>query len=1085
MARLRLSVLGGFRAELLPGPGLTLSTRKAQALLAYLALRPGESQLRDKLAALLWADVSDDRARDSLRHTLAAVRRVLARARCPALRVDQRTVALDPAHVEVDALAFERHIEEGRPEALARAAAFYRGDLLEGFVVDAPPFEEWLLTERERLRELALEAFAKLLAHQTRAGLTDRAIQTALRLLALDPLQEPVHRALMRLYVRQGRRAPALRQYQMCVSVLERELGVEPEAETRRLYQEILQRPHAAAASGPLPAIASSPEWPGHETALIGREPELARVREALSAAVQGHGRLLVVGGVAGVGKTRLVDELAGHAVAQGTRVLLGRAYESEQTLPFAPWVDALRRGGVTTDQAVLESLEPVWRAELVRLLPELAAPDLPGSSEDPRRLFEGIGRLLRTLAGGQPLVVLLEDFHWADDMSSKLAAFVGRRLARWPALVVLTVREEEELPVALGQALDELACESHVSQLALGPLSRADTSALVRLLARGIRDDAALAHLQEQVWTASEGNPFMVVETMRVRDEGKPSLTPGGLPLPERVRRVILRRVERLSERGAELAAVAAVIGREFDFALLERASGVGEREAAGGVEELVRRRVLHGRGDHFEFTHDRIREVVYAELMAPRRRLLHRQVVEALEQVYPDRLSDHVDLLAHHALRAESWAKAVRHLRQAGITAFARSANREAVAYFERALDALEHLPQGRERTEQAVDLRFDVRTALVAVGDLDRIFVYLREAERLSSRLEDRRRLGWVSVYLAHYFVLTGQLAEARAYAERARIIAETQGELALRVSATHYLGWVRLNVGDFRGADDSFRTVVGMLEGDRMAERCGLTGFPAVMARWLLALSLAERGEFGEALAHGHEAIRIAEGLDHAFSLILACSALASVHGRKGELSEAATLYERALAICREWNIGLLSPHVMAWLGITYARSHRSVESLQLLEQAVKTFEESSDRVFHSFYVAYQGEAYMLAGRVPEAHRLAERALTLARERGERGSEAWALHLLAETAVRGDPAHVETAEGHYRHALALAEELGMRPSAARCHLGLGELYARLGKLKAAASELAAATDAFRAMGMTSWLLRAEAVQVRLTP
>lgn len=419
-----------------------------------------------------------------------------------------------------------------------------------------------------------------------------------------------------------------------------------------------------------------------------------------------------------------------------------------------------------------------------------------------------------------------------------------------------------------------------------------------------------------------------------------------------------------------------------------------------------------------------------------------------------------------------------------QAGTTAFARSANQEAVAYFERALDALEHLAESRERVEQAVDLRFDARTALVAVGDLERTFTYLREADHLSRSLDDPHRLGWASVYLAHYFILTGQLTEARSHAESARAIADTQGELALRVSATHYLGWVQLNAGDFGGADDCFRTVMGLLEGDRPTERCGLTGFPAVMARWLLALSLSERGGFSEALDHSREAIRVADALDHAFSLILACSALGSVHVRKGELDQATVLYERALAIAREWNIGLFLPHVMAWLGITYARSQRNAESLQLLDQAVKTFETSSDRVFHSSYIAYQGEAKLLAGRLHDAHHLAERALMLACVRGERGAEAWARHLLGEVCARAGGADVERAEHSYREALARAEALGMRPLAARCHLGLGELYGRLGKVAAARAELAAAAGAFRAMEMTSWQTRAEAAEARVT-
>lgn len=250
--RVRLTLFGGFEGWLASGRPLTLPTKKAQALLAYLALRPGEAHPRDKLATLLWGDTGESQARSSLRQSLSALRKALPATRPPILVAEGQTVALDPSAVEVDVAAFERFTSEGSPAGLEQAVALYRGDLLEGLDLREAPFEEWLVAERERLRELAIEALAKLLAHQSKAGATERAIQTALKLLALDPLQEPVHRTLMRLYARQGRRAAALKQYQLCAGILRRELGVEPEPETKQLYQELRQqRPLQPAPEGP------------------------------------------------------------------------------------------------------------------------------------------------------------------------------------------------------------------------------------------------------------------------------------------------------------------------------------------------------------------------------------------------------------------------------------------------------------------------------------------------------------------------------------------------------------------------------------------------------------------------------------------------------------------------------------------------------------------------------------------------------------------------------------------------------------------------------------------------------------------
>ena len=224
MARLTLTLLGGFRAHLDPGAPLAFPTRKAQALLCYLAMPPGEAHPRDKLASLLWGSTVETTARTSLRQTLYSLRRTLRRAADEPLHADGNMVSLDPSAVTLDVAEFEQRVHEGTPAALAEAAALYRGNLLEGLTVQEQPFEDWLLGERERLHEMALGALARLLTHHRAVGSTEAAIQSALRLLTLDALQEPAHRALMQLYVETGRRSAALRQYQLCVTTLRREL---------------------------------------------------------------------------------------------------------------------------------------------------------------------------------------------------------------------------------------------------------------------------------------------------------------------------------------------------------------------------------------------------------------------------------------------------------------------------------------------------------------------------------------------------------------------------------------------------------------------------------------------------------------------------------------------------------------------------------------------------------------------------------------------------------------------------------------------------------------------------------------------
>ena len=267
MTHLKLRLFGGFEAALPSGAPISLPTKKAQALLAYCALRPGQAHQREKLATLLWGDTEECNARNSLRQTLFVLRTALRGNLSRTLRIAGDTVATEPQTIDVDVLAFERLAAERTPQALEQAAALYRGDLLEGFIVDEESFEQWLIEERERLRELAIEVLARLLRCQDAPGMTEAAVQTARRLLVLDPLQEAVHRLLMRLHGQAGRREAAMRQYEVCVNLLRRELRLEPEPETRQLYEAIqkgqLLAPATAARrtpdAGPLEIAAAVP----------------------------------------------------------------------------------------------------------------------------------------------------------------------------------------------------------------------------------------------------------------------------------------------------------------------------------------------------------------------------------------------------------------------------------------------------------------------------------------------------------------------------------------------------------------------------------------------------------------------------------------------------------------------------------------------------------------------------------------------------------------------------------------------------------------------------------------------------------
>jgi len=1079
MGQIVLDLLGPFQVRSRSGAPVRLPTRKAQALLAYLALRPGQAQARETLTALLWGDAGEQQAHQSFRHALSAIRRALGRG--PGLVAERATVALSPSAVRVDVPRFERLVAQGAAEGLAEAASLYRGELLEGFSVNEEPFETWLRAERQRLRDVAVEGLARLLAAQEARGSLDRATQAAVRLLALDPSREEIHRRLMRLYARQGRRGAALRQYQICVDALRRELGAEPEAETKQLYWRLLQRQadETARHRGSIGATRSG--WSASalddrgEPRLTGRDAELMRLRRHLAEAGRGRGRLVMILGEAGIGKSRVVSALLSDGMQRGFRPLVGRCYQSEQILPFGPWIGALRAAAIASELEVLTGLDSVWRGELARLLPETGEPASPSPARSPDsvRLFEAISRLIGLLAARTPLLLVTEDLHWADETSLRVLAFLARRIRASRVLMVATAREEEvnESP-ALSRVLEELDREPAVERLALGPLSQTATVNLVRSLAGARRE---VSQLGDRIWSVSEGNPFIAVETLRAVQDGshiEPSAT---LPLPRRVQELVAGRIERLSGRARQLVAVGSVIGREFDFALLQRAAGLTPVQTAEATEELVRRRVVHGVGERFDFAHDRIREVAYQQLSAPRRKVLHSQVARALEKLYASNLESHCAAIGLHYQEAESWDRALGYLRQAGAHAFVRSASREATGFVDRALAALEHLPETRETIEQGIDLRFELRNALYQLGELPRVLASLREGERLARRLDDPGRLGWLALYISAHLWLSGDLGEAGGFAARAQAVGDRLGDRSLGVWARYYLGLTSFASGHYGEAEDRLRALIEQLTGNLARDRLGMSGFPGVLARAWLARALAEQGRFGEGSAHAQEGIRIGEELEHPYSMIFACWHLAHLESVRGVPDAAIRWAERGCTLSREWEVTLLLPLVSWQLGYARTLAGDTRNGLALLDQALPTIQSKGMGAFLPVACLHRGEALVRTGQVPGALESATQALALAREQGQRAVEAGALRLRGEAVARLGPPNVDTAEADYRAALALAEERRMRPLVARCHAGLSALYWKARKRQAAKAHLAVATSMLKDMGMEFWLDR----------
>ena len=1048
MGRLTLALLGGFQARLDSGHALRLRTRRAQALLAYLAMPRPRAHARDALAALLWGHLAQGEARSRLRQTLFTLRRALAAVSPPCLRVDGDTVVLDLAGIDVDASFFEELVAQGTPDSLERAAGLYRGDFLQGLPGQGPhpsPFEEWLAGERERLRELALEALAKLVDVQRTAGSPDRALAAALRLLALDPLQEVAHRTAMRLYVQLGRRGAALRQYQTCVDSLRRELNIEPEEETRQLYRNILRRqPIEAATTVSSRGSGAAPPFDDHNP-LIGREAETDRLRAWLAKAASGSSQVGLLVGAAGAGKSRLVAELT--RIAGPVLVLQGHCHDGEQIVPFGLWIDAFRTTRLLDDRALFDALDPVWRSELVRMLPQPAGSEVGVAVDPPAvgRLFEAIRHLVASLVARSLVVLVLEDLHWADEMSLRFLQYLVRRASGWPLLVVATLREEELAESAvLRQTLDNLADEPDVERLRIGPLSRPAAFRLVGALSRATSDPDALEQLSRQVWRVSEGNPFVIVETIRSLQQGVTLLGPGELPLADRVRQVIARRLDRLSEVARELAAVGAVIGRGFEFGLLHRAVERDEAATAAGVEELVRRQVWREVAGSLDFVHERVRAVAYAELLGPRRCLLHRRVADAIQSTYSRELDPHLLALAIHYREGREWDKSAAYFAQAGFRALGRAASAESAACFESALDAVNRLPETDDTLRRGIDIRTALRWPLSRVGRLARLNTVLEEAARMATRLGDEGREASVAIGRSHHLYSVGENEGACEVGRQATALARRSGNRELEAQATYYASLPLMALGQYWTAAGHVRGLVDFFENGIAGDGPARWDAGHALACSFLARCLAEVGEFHEALAHGERGLARAEKRENPFQVATTCVGLGSAYLVSGDFSNAIEHLRRALALIEAHDIGVFLPATSACLGLALVRSEQRAEGLSLLDRAVRRARFMGISAGCARFMAYLAEGYLLNGQVAEARRWAEDALEHARNRREAGHEAYVLRLLGDVVAReGAAGNQQAPQALYTDALALACTLEMRPLAALCHLRLGTL------------------------------------------
>ncbi len=826
-------------------------------------------------------------------------------------------------------------------------------------------------------------------------------------------------------------------------------------------------------------------------TPFVGREEELQALHHVMQRAGAGHGQVVGVLGEPGVGKTRLFYEFTQSHRTQAWLLLETSATSYGKATAYLPVIELLKayfqvedrdddrqiREKVTGKLLTLDaSMQPTLGAFLTLL--DVPVEDQHWQTLDPpqrrQRTLDALKRLVLRESQVQPVCLVVENLHWIDSETQALLDSLVESLPTARLLLLVNYRPEYE---------HGWGSKTYYTQLRLDPLLPENAEELLR---SDVGSDTSLQPLKRLLIERTEGNPFFLEESVRtlvetsvlIGDPGAYSLSKAlpSIQVPTTVQAVLAARIDRLPPREKSLLQSASVIGTRVPFPLLQAIAEL--------PEEALRQDLIHLQAAEFlyetnlfpdleyTFKHALTHEVAYESLLQTRRRSLHARIMEVIEDLYADRLAEQIDRLAHHAFRGEVWDKAFPYLRQAGAKAFARRAYPEAKLCFEQALVALKHLPEGRDTLEEAIDVRFDLRQSLIALGELAEIVDHLRVARELAEALDDQRRLGRVCFYAGHLSWAMGQYDRAVEAGQRALAVAGTDGDHALQISTNFFLGQAYHSLGDYRQAIKFEKRNVEVLKGDLIRERFLLFGLPSAMSRTWLAWSLAELGEFAEGIIHGEEAIRIAEALDHPFSRVIGSWGLGGLYLRRGEFHQTVSILERALELWEADPLPFPIPWTTSCLGYAYALSGRIAEALPLLEQAVEQASSMRLMAFHSLSIAQLSEAYLLAGRVNDASDLAERALSLGRDRNERGNQAWTLRLLGEIAARRERPDIATVETYYRQALTLAEEMEMRPLVAHCHAGLGTLFRRAGKAAPAEDHLTTAIGMFDAMDMQSW-------------
>ena len=1115
-----------------PGePVRDLALHKVQALLAYLVLHHERTHTRAYLAGLLWPDVSEEKARTSLRTALAILRKQLeitpGLERGAYLYADELSVRWQPkAEWWCDAVEFARLIEQARKsnrsEDYESASHLYTGTLLDGW------YDDWVLPLQERWQQWYADALERLIIRYEELHNAKRALDAAQRLIHLDPLREDAYRAVMRAYAALGERAMVREQYYRCKHVLATQLRVNPSKATVQLYRTLMsadpsqgtstgegEKSVVAPANPPQPVLpapvapVSSVVTPESGLPMVGREAELTELLRIWDATRHGQGGLIMLEGEAGIGKTRLIQALATQATGAGGMNLTGGAYTLGASVPFAPLLEAIRAPLLETPSPLLSGLAPAWRAELAMLWPALWAvwsdlppnPPLP-SDHSQLRLFEALTQLVLHVSRNQPVLLVLEDMHWADSSTMSWLGYIlrGRRFTNAPVMLVLTLRPEEMVSQpALQEWHRMVLATSGLQRQTLGRLEQSDVSSIVAALLNENRTTGQEANLSSQLiqrlYTKSDGNPLFVVELVRswqtagllaAAVEGTPPALQGfaaateaepALPLPQRLQIIIAERIAHLGENAQILLRAAAAIGQTIPATLLLEASELERETALAALEELMQHGVLvSGAGDQLHFSHEKLRETMYTGMNQFRQRALHRKIAAVLEKQDPSLSSDLAEQLAYHYGLSDQPARALEYEIQAGDRAVALGALPVAARYYTRSISRLEQQPVSAERDRRLLAIYLRLFPAIYRRDPPASSLERLRAAEQLALKLDDHVALAEIYLARGRIYFISGKQPEADAEYQRSLVEQDSMASADLAGEEIPGYGvnrgWTYMLMGQSLYAQGNHRQAYTyLLRSLPELERVGSLHEIGRCNTRLAGCTFYLMGDYDRTMHYLDHAQRMAEIAND--SLLQSDIAMSRAHFRLrySNWKEGLEEMRHAQALAEQVQDTVVWLLCLYMGGYAAFRQGDKLRGRADLEQAFASMRTLGIKLHFGVAGAFLAEVLWEDAETSRALAVVQEAYTVASDNNDYHSQSVAARVLGTLLARNDQR--TEGERYLRESLEIARQHEIQPFIAEAALALAYFYRQAGSAEQAARYYDQARTFYLRTNMSRWL------------